>query len=536
MPTASATLLHVTRLGPRGGPSTTVVGSPSPSVVKGFEECGEYLIEDRSRSFDALVVDDEPLARTPNATAHGAWTWSPGFFAGEVRVEARAGERTLATFRFDVSPDPRKLGGELFAAMVDEIWDEDPELVLGSEPATRAIGRSGAVRNPLLEFERLRRHVPLFVRALLAVAERPRRRLVVERVLVPANRVRRVDRTTVRAALRHAATRAFVIGREEHHAPIGVLRAVASEARFDVPRVEEDLDSAANRALAALVRQVLARVCSVRERLARQSLAASNDEDTRTSLARRWPERLRLLDEFEVALRRRLAATPLTHVSRTEVTAAGLVALDTDPLYGRASTLARRALRRGIAETSDERHWLSPTFDLFERWCFVRLARDLRRRHVHLAWSRIPPHRGPARATAGWRAVDGEHSLEFLFQPRFPSRPHGRADGPSSISATRIPDMALVEHANGSTRFALFDAKYRGDRRNLLDAMTSAHIYRDALRWSNTRADHVTLVVPSAAGAAPLATDEYHAAHGCGLRELQPGSASFTFDAWASNW
>lgn len=57
------------------------------------------------------------------------------------------GSRT-AIFVLDVSPDPTKLGRDILAQMVRELWEGDPLLVLGSEPATNPIGDIGHSRIP----------------------------------------------------------------------------------------------------------------------------------------------------------------------------------------------------------------------------------------------------------------------------------------------------------------------------------------------------------------------------------------------------
>lgn len=505
------------------------VAQPAPAAALGFRENVPFAITDPSGAIDTLVVDDEPIPRDPTT---GSFTWTPGFYAGEVAVEARAGERTVARYRFDVSPDPRKSGKEAFEAMLDEIWAEDPELVLGSEPSTRRIGRLGTSQNPLLEFERLRRHGPAFCTAIAEVVRRPRRRLVVERESLPAHRVRRVDRATARAALRSAAVLAVVHatggGPGGTSAALDELGsstgATGADPRFDVPRTEESLDSAANRALAALTQAVRTRCRTLAVRLERLSTNPRAESETRTSLATRWPERLRVLEALERDLTRLLRRPPFTSVRRAEITAAGLIAVDADPAYARAWSSGWKSIRRGIAgPRNDERHWISPTWEIYERWCFVRMARELREARPELGWSRVKRAGHVARPDAGWSGIDGKHRVEILFQPKFPSRPEGRKRGPYSISKTRIPDIVVVEHgADGSVSFAVFDAKYRTGRANIMDAMTSAHVYRDSLRWQEARPQSAILVVPSANHVGPLERAEFHRLHSVGVRVRRP--------------
>ncbi|QDU83137.1 hypothetical protein Pla163_02340 [Planctomycetes bacterium Pla163] len=528
--TPAAPVLEITPLRALEG-LEPFVAQPAPAAALGFRENVPFAIADPSGAIDTLVVDDEPIPRDP---ATGRFTWTPGFYAGEVAVEARAGERTVARFRFDVSPDPRKSGVEAFEAMLDEIWAEDPELVLGSEPSTRRIGRLGTSQNPLLEFERLRRHGPAFCAAIAEVVRRPRRRLVVERESLPAHRVRRVDQATARAALRSAAVLAVVHATGGGPGGTGAALdeldsgtgASGADPRFDVPRTEESLDSAANRALAALTQAVRTRCRTLAVRLERLSTNPRAESETRTSLATRWPERRRVLEALERDLTRLLRRPPFTSVRRPEITAAGLIAVDADPAYARAWSSGWRSIRRGIAgPRNDERHWISPTWEIYERWCFVRMARELRESRPELVWSRVKRAGHVARPDAGWCGVEGERGVEILFQPKFPSRPEGRKRGPYSISKTRIPDIVVIEHgADGSVSFEVFDAKYRTGRANIMDAMTSAHVYRDSLRWRGSPPRSAHLMVPIASKAEALTTRDYMDSHRCGVLVRAPGA------------
>ncbi|MDE0179066.1 MAG: hypothetical protein OXP36_10755, partial [Gammaproteobacteria bacterium] len=64
-----------------------------------------------------LLVDDEPISQAE--IGRNEWVWLPGFYAGEVRIELLdRSDRTLGTWRLDVSPDAGKAGRELFGRMV----------------------------------------------------------------------------------------------------------------------------------------------------------------------------------------------------------------------------------------------------------------------------------------------------------------------------------------------------------------------------------------------------------------------------------
>ena len=84
-----------------------------------------------------LLVDDEPLRRVEGPA--NEWTWTPGFYAGEVRAELLdADDRSLGVWLLDVSPDQSKTGRDVFARMIDEIADFDASLVIGEEACSLA--------------------------------------------------------------------------------------------------------------------------------------------------------------------------------------------------------------------------------------------------------------------------------------------------------------------------------------------------------------------------------------------------------------
>jgi hypothetical protein len=118
---------------------------------------------------------------------------------------------TLATYLLDVAPDPRKLRREVFATMLRDLWDVDPTLVIGAEPAMTAIGELGAGEDPWLAFARLRRYGYETLQALAAIRACPRRTLRVRRELAPVRVVRRVDRRTASALLRGRFRRSWAL-------------------------------------------------------------------------------------------------------------------------------------------------------------------------------------------------------------------------------------------------------------------------------------------------------------------------------------
>ena len=69
-------------------------------------------------------------------------------------------------------------------------------------------------------------------------------------------------------------------------------------------------------------------------------------------------------------------------------------------------------------------------------------------------------------------------------------------------------------------KWYVLDAKYRTTRSNVLDAMASAHIYRDSLRWNGRRPESAVLLVPRGGGAAWMEQPDFIRSHRVGVCAL----------------
>lgn len=484
----------------------------APAKNAGFSEARRYLLKKPGAGFE-LRIDDERLEDDPAAPC---WTWRPGFYAGEVSAELLRDGTRVEAFLLDVSPDPGKLGADAFQQMVQELLAEDPSLVVGQEPATVQTGQLGRHQDPLVEFERLRRYMPDFLRALATIRLHPRKALRSVRDSVPLSHARRVDRQTAVAASRSGAVALFA--RE-------ILEPAAFDPsmRLDVPVVEETLDAAANRALKFLTMAVLQRVRTVTAALQRR-VENEDASETRTPLASRWPVRRQFLLDAEGRLQLALRQVPFPHVRRADVSAAGLNAVSADPLYARAWGRGWRALRQGIeSDTTDERVWISPSWEIYERWCFMKLGRLLEAQTPGWQWRRRSGSRR-------WLGRAAGRTAEFRLQPTFRTS-EMRVTGKWSVSKQREPDIVLRVSAGDSHRFLVFDAKYRATRANVLDAMQSAHIYQDSLRIGAQRPEASLLLVPANEGAAWLGGAAFQAEHKVGVHVMAPGAAGQVPDA-----
>jgi hypothetical protein len=465
-----------------------------------------------------LQIDDERVA--PEGVVQGRWAWSPGFFAGEVLaklIHLDTGQST--EYRLDVSPDGAKVGRDIFLTMLRELWVEAPDLVAGTEPALDRMGTLGASEDPYLAFCRLRQHGASFLSAMKRVTCDPIRTLRYHRMLVPLRAVRRADARTAATGLRDPFVAAVLTGRES------TSEAPAADLNLDAPVVEQHLDNAANRCLVAMVRAVLRRIEHCRVELGKIATSEKNPGDTRTSVAARWPVREGFLIRMRADLERLVRRFPLSEVSRPEVTPAGLNAIAAHPVYSRAYGRGWRCIRRGLTgDPSEDEVPLSPTWEVYERWTFFKLIEFLRTK-AGLSASASPIHRSlEDRCRWTGRMQDGS-TIRAFFQHPFSGGPHGSNRGFLSISGRRIPDIVLTVEGVGEPRFVVLDAKYRRTRSNVLEAMESAHIYHDSLRWNGRPPDQSLLLVPAGGGAPWLQDPGFHHEHAVGVVVVSPGSA-----------
>ena len=480
----------------------------------GFAERQEAIFIGPTDGECRLLVDDEPLGQVEGSA--NEWSWTPGFYAGEVQAELLdADDRSLGVWLLDVSPDRRKAGREVFARMVDEILDFDPHLVVGEEPARRRLGALGDTDAPLILFERLRRRQRDLGRALAAIRREPVSVLRSRRLFVPLRDIRRADLRTLRSALRQPAALA-AIRPGTASSPYGP----GSDPILDVPAVERTLDSPANRCILAMLRALLLRCRELSKRL--EGLAQKPSDDTRTAVANRVDRWNQILGEmgraFATAERRR----PFSEVRRPEITAAGLNAVAAHPLYARFWRVGWEALRRGVYRIDPEdRLPLSPTWEIYERWCFVALARKLREWLPDYEWKTVGRTESDRRF-AGTRE-DG-HRITLHLQRTFSNTRGSERNENWSISRELRPDLVLTsQSADGLMRFVVLDAKYRASESGILSGMTeSAHPYADALRWGPLRAERTLLLVPNAAEAEWLTTADYVDRHRVGVVALRP--------------
>ena len=461
-----------------------------------------------------LLVEYQPLA----ARDSGGWVWKPEFYAGWVRAELldRDGG-LLGRWRLHVAPAPHKMGPDVFNRMVDEIRDQDSELILGTEPARQRLGALGETDNPLVWLERLDRRKDALARAIAAIHREPRSVLHARRERVPLHLVRRADLRALRTALREPAALAAL----PQTRPPAIAASTTRPPFLDTPAVERTLDSPVNRAALYMLRALRRRAERLLERL-RKDAGKESEAATRTSLGTRLPRWEEILTPVSRTFRRAEQKSPFRDARRPEITAAGLNAVAAHPVYAQFWRVGWEALRSGVHGDEADELPLSPTWEIYERWCFVELTRRLREWLPEPEWSGSRELEASCLRSVRFGRSDGATVSLFL------QRTARRTDKDfRSVSAQFVPDLVLRrEGLTERSGFVILDAKYRASSGRIVSGMAeSAHPYQDALRWGGKRPDATLLLVPDVAQAQFLSEAAFVADNRVGAVTFRPGAA-----------
>jgi len=498
------------------------IASGAEKTTSGFCELGRYSFTLTHKQQCTLVIDEVEI-ECARSFDEQRWSWQPGFYAGPVLAYLlNENGQELARYRFDVSPDPNKLGSDVFQSMVDSLYAFSPRLLVGTEWSQFNIGSNENASCLQLQYARIRHWGPHLLTAIQAVAQAPISKLVNNRALRPVHQVRKVDRTSLISIARN-------------YAAVDFLRNHRGMPYFDVPHSKLELDAPPNRALYFIIQAVLRRISRVKADL----VAISNREKfspTRSGLAPRKDRRLAFLSRLHEGLTQTLKCRPLNAVRRPEISAAGLNAISAHPAYSRTFRIGSRMLRPGIAGVStDEQLWLSPTWEIYERWCYLRICELLQEILPQFDWK----HRLSEKPdNMSFEGSSADCQMILHYQLKFPAfdQSDRSDDAFFSISKERYPDIVLTSATPASRRMIVFDAKYRVARSSVLDAMESAHIYRDSLRWQGQAPQFCVLLVPSEGDAPWLEKLSFLKEHHVGAIKFSPGQESGDLSALLRNF
>jgi hypothetical protein len=481
------------------------LGILSPGcLLGGLVEQGSYSIKVPTTG-TGLFIDDAPIAMDAQGQY---WCWSPGFFAGEVLVElALVDHFQPLRYRLDVSAASHKSGREQYLEYIREIADIAPQLLLGTEPGQHGLGGSSDLTKLAhwLSYARLRWFIDAYLSGLRAVCERPLVRNRHRREQMPIHLARQVDVRTVRRLEANPNLLAAVARQ------LDAAEQILDDNRLDVPFNEPTMDHPANRLLASQLQGVVRLVRQLRETFSATSHGAG---DTETDIQSRINRRLDYLGTVEKSLLRLSRRDPFAAVTRSEAGVAALNAVSSSPHYARTHRLGLRLLRKGIASlATDEQHYLAPTWQVYEAWCFVTLGEKFQKQLPEYAWCR--------KDAVSWadmllEGVKGEERIRLYFQLGCPALEAENSHGYASISRERRPDLVLEYVNDELIQYICLDSKYSASKDRLLDSMASAHIYRDSIRREGVAPRLSLLLVPQNKYAPRLSGIEYISRHSVG--------------------
>jgi hypothetical protein len=426
-----------------------------------------------------LSVDGVVLERVALSPTRVRWRWSIGFHAGCAELALSGVDATPIFFEVVTDPQTAKLTRSEFARMVADILTDTLSLI--SITGHRAGFAKGGRALEYARLEYLRRSFDRIEKAVLEVNRAPWLRLERGSRSVPLARALGVTPIELSKAARHSVSlapgdvdRLSEVGRRLAMTLGGRLpRTVRrSTGQFDNRRREH-----ADMLMVLLMwRRFLVRVGVHLGQVDRAEADAARIELQlrRVRQMGRRLERLMRLPLFE-------GITP----SRGPV--------EPSQLFRRVQAYRRfySAYREFLSGLSDIAGGflnlpLNRTFDLYEVWCFLRLAHAAALYSGReAAWKESFVER----AAYGGLVVRLERkpfqfgAFTLIFQPIYEEI--WRTEGPrvGSFSRPMQPDMALSvtsEHLGEPHPVIVLDAKYRIDT-GLNEAIGSIHTYRDAL-------------------------------------------------------
>ncbi|MEJ1297802.1 MAG: DUF2357 domain-containing protein [Candidatus Sedimenticola sp. (ex Thyasira tokunagai)] len=483
----------------------TRVGCLSPGSTLGdLEENRQYLIRVNTEG-SRLFVDDAPIDMDPHRQY---WLWSPGFYAGEVVVELELpGHHEPIRYLVDVAPASNKSGREQYSEYISQIADYAPHLLMGTEPARHALGgRSHVSLSSWIRYARLRCFIDPYLGALRAICDRPLVRNRYQREQVPVHLARRVDVNTVRRLEANPKLLTAMAGQQVVHGDLSL-----GDNRLDVPFNEPTLDHPANRLIALQLDGVLRLTSQLINEFSQYRTASS---ETETDVQARMPRRIEYLTQIKKQLLKLSRLSPFNAVSRSKPGVAGINAVSGSPHYDRSHRLGIRLLREGVSQlASDEQHYLAPTWQVYEAWCFVTLAQQLKQQLPEYQWDLKTV------VVSADMILEGEKEgtrIRLYTQLACPSLENPNRYGYYSITRKRIPDLVLEYSNVDCTKFICLDSKYTTSRSGILDSMASAHIYRDSIKQNGAAPLYSVLLVPGNPDATLLSSENYVDRHSVG--------------------
>ena len=420
------------------------------------------------------------------------WRWDVGYYSGEVDIRLELDPtRTPVQLNLVTDPDLNKLTRKQYDMMTQQIMHDTFALLSLSSFRFR-VGRGISPNDlPVARLEYLRSRLAELEQVIRRINRNPVRVLRAEMDFISIQKAKHITGPELARAYAHGqlvkapALEHRLPPKLKGNLPLSIYKA-RKTVGLNIPE-HQDMKSA--------LRSWATWLAIVAEKLNTDQ----PDKELRTQ-QRRWAVRC---DAMATRLNNLLSLPLFEQVSLSNRPVQATQIYRRVPIYGRFLRIYSD-MRRGIANLVGDflRVPLARTFELYEIWAFLRMARaaSIMYPQARVDLGRLFRRRGDG-VTVTTRAACLTFGPDLRLCFKKPYREYWRErGGRGSYSRRMVPDFSLepgVRRGNSSVLMVL-DAKYRIDH-NLNDALSSIHMYRDALvRETGVRPGGVERIVTGA--------------------------------------
>jgi predicted component of viral defense system (DUF524 family) len=421
-----------------------------------------------------LYVDGTQLEalRSPNPNAI-LWKWSPGFHAGVVTLSLDFPNKKPIFFEIVTDPARKKLTRNDFTTMVSEIL-QDTHILFSLSGFKVGISRGDGRTIPqVAKLEFLRSRLIEIEKTVKTINDRPIKTLATREQIQPLHKVTRITSQEYLRSMRGGRNVQLSVanrGLAVSYLPARV-RKVKKVLGLDI-REHRDIK---NRLLTWE-----SWLSIISDRLF--SLESKNGTHNKKELL--WAKRCKIMQRRL----NNLLSLPLFSEVKNDSQPMAMSSLYRNiPMYTKFFNL-NRDIESGVSNILGDflNLSLSRTFDLYEIWAFIRLARaaidmfDLKMSPKDLFRPSLKD--GILKITPENAVINLGNGFSLMFQKRYKEFWRDEA-ATGSYSREMIPDISLFkgkDKKGKTTKLVVLDAKYR-IKSGLNDAISSIHMYRDAL-------------------------------------------------------
>ncbi|MZP31373.1 DUF2357 domain-containing protein [Heliobacterium undosum] len=461
---------------------TRIWPATEPVAPGAVQEAREYIFEllDTPDPLSAeLYIDDERIeALRPRNRTTACWRWQPGFYAGFVPIRLELGDGQSAQFELISDPDMRKMTRDDFDRMVSQVLEDTHALFSLSGFRTGIARGTGEENPPLARLEFLRSRISQVESAVLEIARHPIRDLKAREETLPHYKAHAITPVEIMKSFR--AGRFLREPGDIRRLPRQFNGWFPEEIRKNVKT--SGLDTKEHQDIKACLRNWSAWMNVIAQRLG----ATEETDPERKKTRHLWAGRCReLAGRLERLLRLPLFSEVTDRTASITIT----------PVYRqvfpyRKFFLLYRDISLGISRVFGDflQMPLARTFDLYEIWCFLRLLRsavlkfNLQELNLNTLFT---ANGGAGSVTVASGNVNVRLNDKYSLSFKRSYREYWVEDGRlGSFSRTMVPDISVgMDRQTDSIeagKLIVLDSKYR-IRQQLNDAVSSIHMYRDAL-------------------------------------------------------